>query len=183
MLLLTIFSLALALIRGEPQPDKRCPCPVNSVSVQEPYVCPADVAAEAGVILAQNWCTALKDADLAMWQSAIYRENATTHAIYFNYCSGMCVDTGVQKYENNMVPLMYNRAQCLDITVSSSYLDSSSNRLIVYANTTSLRDNRVTYENVLFTMEAQSPGKRGCLYKIIYQQYYDTVCWNSDMAV
>lgn len=178
MLILSLIPLLLALVRGETHDEKRCPCPAVIVPVQESYVCPADVAAEAGILIAKNWCTAFKDNDLALWQGGIYSENATAQAIYFNYCSGVCVDTGVQKYENSMVPLMYQRAQCLDIAVYSSYLDPTSNRLIVYANTTSLRDNRVTYENILFAMEAQSPGKRGCMYKIIYQQYYDNVCWN-----
>lgn len=173
--LLGLLCYFLLLLSFHEASEKVVPPTINYLYLPEPYVCPRDIAVTAGHILSRNWCDLLATENLNLLQAGLYNSSATLHAVWYDSIKGKCVDTGVAPYLNVLVPMMYNRTTCAEITPTSVVVDSY-NRVIVYADSISLRGDRVTNDQLLFIMEPSCPGKRGCSYKIIYQQYYDTFC-------
>lgn len=154
---------------------KLSPPTINYLHVPEPYVCPPEIAVKAGYILTQNWCDSLSIENLNVLQAGLYNSSATLHALSYDPVQGKCVDTGVAPYLGVLIPMIHERTACAEINPTSVMVDSY-NRLIVYAESRSLRNGRVTDDELLFIMEPSCSGKRGCSYKIIFQQYYDRYC-------
>lgn len=155
--------------------EKLCPPAINYPYLPEPYICPVETAITAGNVLARNWCDLLTVENLNVLQTGLYSINATMHSVSYDPSQGKCIDTGVAPYLGILIPIIFNRTTCAEIVPTSVMVDSY-NRLVVYADGISLRNGRTTTDQLLFIMEPSCPGKRGCSYQIIYQQYYETYC-------
>lgn len=173
--LLSIFGYVLVYLRLSKAVEKLGPRTINYLHVPEPYVCPPEIAVTAGYILAQNWCDLFSIENLNVLQAGLYNSSATIHALSYDPVQGKCIDTGVSPFLGVLIPMIYERTTCVEITPTSVMVDSY-NRLIVYAESRSLRNGRITLDDLLFIMEPSCPGKRGCSYKVIYQQYYEKLC-------
>ena len=173
MILFLFFHAALSAAQDDKNGRSAMPEPVY---VPEPYVCPKDIAIEAGRLQVQSWCNALTDDNLSLMTTGIYNRDATVQSLIYNWETDKCLDSGAAPWNQIMAPLMWNRTRCVSLTPYSIFVDSL-NRVIVYANEIGYRAGRITSDSLMFIFEPSSPMKRGCAFKITHQQYFDNICY------